>query len=650
MSAYRQWLEASLKGQTIYTQKYLNVQKYNFGALDEGPGVRHAVFLQGCPNFCPGCRNMEAKRLRLNKLLPPQRVGRDITQARSAKFAMTGYPNDMGFQKILYVNAVRHILWDILNTHEYILESGQNDISEYIHLAKILFAGLSVLIHGHDPSAAPENWLELPIQGVTISGGEPLLQPVQVQRLIGYVKERRPDWDICLYSGLYNWEEMVNDPLLRSVVEMTDMIKVGAFQWKNENVAHFYFGSTNQILLDSRKSLTHEKPVTYAYSMEIEAGLQMSSWHRQNKYVPVLKEDTLDILRLIQLRTYTFDVCEEFEMLFGKIDKSIPQRIFEFKPRMEHKSVSRTYFKNNNTLSIAHVDCTPLATAEKQCVNVYLQGSKIPPAVDTNPGMCDIGFGKEMTVDALLDHVRKIPSWYFAADRKEKSLESCRLNLALQKRLLEVQTDYFMLHSPYPDMTLRDYQRIVGSYQKQIQLFFSLKDVGRKVRCKTLFLRGGDALLQATSLSRFCRQANEAGFNVWMEIPYPLQDIRNILASVDFMQYVDCIVCGKPHKQDFPCILPFQSSINQCIYHADTLSPWHPRYIWSEQIMAYAQAFKNPETIAGYTLPTAIVEYFQHHGPKALSVEEFERNAGPIETEWLTMSGLSCIGGNKSHG
>ena len=70
-----------------------------------------------------------------------------------------------------------------------------------------------------------------------------------------------------------------------------------------------------------------------------------------------------------------------------------------------------------------------------------------------------------------------------------------------------------------------------------------------------------------------------------------------------------------------------------------------------EKIRSWSHGeIKNPETIAGYTLPTAIVEYFQHHGPKALSVEEFERNAGPIETEWLTMSGLSCIGGNKSHG
>ncbi|OQY06187.1 MAG: hypothetical protein B6I22_05995 [Desulfobacteraceae bacterium 4572_123] len=636
MATYRRWLDKSLKKQTIYTQKYLNVQKYNFGALDEGPGVRHAVFLQGCPNFCPGCRNMEAKKLRQNKLLPPQSVSRDITRARSAKFTMTGHRKDTGFQKILYVNALRHILWDILNTHEYVLASGKNDISEYIRLAKVLFTGLSVLLRGHDPSAAPRDWLELPIQGVTISGGEPLLQPVQVKRLIGYVRERRPDWDICLYSGLYSWEEMLNDPLLRSVVEMTDMVKVGAFQWKNENVAHFYFGSTNQILLDSKKSLAHQKPVAYEYSMEIEAGLQMSSWHRHNKRVPVLRDDTLDILRLIRLGTYTFDMYEEFEMLFGKIDKSMFRRIFEFKPRVEHKSVSRNYFKQNTTLNIAHVDCTPLATAEKQCVNVYLQGSEKPPAVDTNPGMCDIGFGKEMTVDSLLDHLRKIPPWYFAADRKEEKLEFCRLNLALQNRLLDVQTDYFMLHSPSADMTLKQYQRIVGFYQKQVQLFFSLKGAGRKVRCKTLFLRGGDALLQANALSRFCRQAHEAGFDIWVEIPYPLQNIRKILASVDFMQYVDCIVCGKPHKKDFPCILPFQSSIDQCIYHADTLSPWRPRHMWSEQIMAYAQAFKNPETIAGYTLPTSIINYFQHHGPKALSVESFEQLAGPVETDWIT--------------
>ncbi len=635
MATYRRWLDTSLKKQTIYTQPYLNIQKYNLGALDEGPGVRHAVFLQGCPNFCPGCRNMEAKKLRQNKLLLPQTVGRDITQARSAKFTMTGHRKDTGFQKIIYVNALRHILWDILNTHEYVLASGKNDTSEYLRLTKVLFTGLSVLLRGHDPSAAPRDWLELPIQGVTISGGEPLLQPAQVKRLIGFVKERRPDWDICLYSGLYSWEEMVSDPLLRSVVEMTDMVKVGAFQWQNENVTHFYFGSTNQILLDSHKSLVHKKPMAYAYPMELEAGLQMSSWHRNHNCVPVIREDTLDILRLVQLGTYTFDLCDEFEVLFGKIDESMFRRIFEFSPRMEHKTAIRTCLKNNNALSIAHVECTPLATAEKLCVNVYLQGSDVPPSVDTNPGRCDRGFGKEMTVDALLDHLQKIPPWYFAADREEEKLEFCRLNLALQNRVLNVQTDYFMLHSPYAGMTLRDYRRIVRFYQKQVQLFFSLKGAGRKLRCKTLFLRGGDALLQATALARFCRKAHEAGFNIWMEIPYLLQNIRHILGSVDFMPYVAYIVCGKPHKRDFPCILPFQSSIDQCVYHADTLIPWRPRYMWSEQITAYAQAFENPEAIAGYTLSPSIIEYFRHHGPRALSVEKFERNAGPVEINWI---------------
>ena len=62
--------------------------------------------------------------------------------------------------------------------------------------------------------------------------------------------------------------------------------------------------------------------------------------------------------------------------------------------------------------------------------------------------------------------------------------------------------------------------------------------------------------------------------------------------------------------------------------------------MWSEQIMAYAQAFEKPEAIAGYSLSLSIVEYFRHHGLKALSVEEFEHNTGPLETDWETRETL----------
>lgn len=640
MTEYKQWLKVSLKGRTIYTQKHLNVQKYNFGALDEGPGVRHAVFLQGCPNFCPGCRNVEAKRLQLNKLISPQKVGKDITRTFYAKFATLSSQQDEGFRKILYLNAVRHVLWDILNTHEYVFESAKKNISEYIDLAKVLFAKLFVLTRGHDPYAAPKDWLELPVQGMTISGGEPLLQRGQLQRLIGYVKEMRPDWDICLYSGMYSWEQMVNDPFLRSLVQMTDMVKVGAFQWKSENVAHFYFGSTNQMLLDSQQSLQHHRPVFKTYSPEIAAALQMSTWHRNNDCVPVLKDDMLDIVRMIQLGAYSFEHCEAFEAVVGAIDEGVIQRIFQFNPRRSYMSPSHKHSKKNNHLNIACVQCTPLTSAEKCCVNVYLQGSEKPPAVDSDPSLCDIGLGQELMVEYLLEHIQKMPPWYFATERKGEGLEYCRLGLALQKRLLQVQFDYFMLQSPYPDMSLREYQRIVCFYQKQIELFFTPQHAGKRMSCQTLYLRGGDPLLQTSPLAHFCQGAQQAGFEIWMELPYPLDDIRNILTSLDFMQYVDVIVCGQPHKQDFPCILPFQSSCDQRLYHADTLSPWYPQYTWSEQIMTYAQAFQKPEDIAEYTLAPSVVEYFQYNGPKVLSVEEFEHNAGALMPGWETMEKL----------
>lgn len=634
MPAYRQWLETALKGSTIL-QKYLNVHKYTFGAMDEGPGLRNAVFVQGCANFCPGCRNIQARRVLFNKLLPAQKVGREMTSAWTAKVATFTADQERGWQNILYLNALRHILWDILNTPEYLASAGSHHpLQEYTHLAKVFFARLSFITRGYRPDTAPADWLELPIQGITISGGEPFLQAAQVKRLIGAVKEMRPDWTICLYSGMYGWQEMLEDELLRSVVEMSDLVKVGSFQWSKENVAQFYFGSGNQCLIDVSGSLESNTIRSPELSSATEQALQMSTWHRRHHLIPRINQNSLRRLRLLDQGAFGFDVCEEFEVLFGPIDAGLNQGIFDYVPWEQKQSRPQLFFHRKHTLNIAQVRHSPLDTTEHRSVHVFLQGSKRPPAVDIDPQACDFATGTCIDVSTLVQQVLDMPSWEMKTSRDVEDKEYLRLNLALQKRLLLVQSWYFLTQSPYSDMSIQTYQRLLARYQKQPEMLFQLQSADATPGSQSLFVRTGDPLLQSKPLTRFCEQAREAGYEIWLEIPCPVSALSEILRSADFKQAIDYCVCGLPFKRDYPCILPFQSSIGQTVLDARTMQPWRPRFVWSKQIQEYTRAFARPEAIAKYRLSPEIVAYFLHHHPEPQSVEAFEHRVGDLACRW----------------
>lgn len=38
----------------------MNIASVNYNSIENGPGIRHAVFVSGCPFHCQGCHNREA--------------------------------------------------------------------------------------------------------------------------------------------------------------------------------------------------------------------------------------------------------------------------------------------------------------------------------------------------------------------------------------------------------------------------------------------------------------------------------------------------------------------------------------------------------------------------------------------------------------
>jgi anaerobic ribonucleoside-triphosphate reductase activating protein len=137
----------------------------------DGPGLRLAVYTQGCPHCCPGCHN-------------PQ-------------------------------------------THD---PAAGTDLSPDEILARL-------------------NPL---LSGVTISGGEPLLQAAELLPLARRVKELGRN--LWLYTG-YTWEEILQNPEWLALVSLCDTVVDGRFEQEKRSLELRFRGSSNQRIIDVARSL-----------------------------------------------------------------------------------------------------------------------------------------------------------------------------------------------------------------------------------------------------------------------------------------------------------------------------------------------------------------------------------------------------------
>ena len=144
-------------------------------SIVDGPGLRYALFVQGCPRSCPGCHN-------------PQ----------------THDPNGG-------------------------LETTTEEIFKEIRSNPLL-------------------------DGATFSGGEPFMQARPLVELARWIKER--GLNLVVYTG-YCWEELIeaNDPDWNALLELTDALVDGPFVQSLRDWKLKYAGSSNQRIIDVRRSL-----------------------------------------------------------------------------------------------------------------------------------------------------------------------------------------------------------------------------------------------------------------------------------------------------------------------------------------------------------------------------------------------------------
>lgn len=111
--------------------------------------------------------------------------------------------------------------------------------------------------------------------GLTLSGGDPLLiqSREEISKLVSEVREKYPDKNIWCYTG-YTWENLLEqkkkDKCLENILDNIDVLIDGMFISRLALDKLRYVGSSNQYIIDVRKSLEKNKKIIYIDNEELQ--------------------------------------------------------------------------------------------------------------------------------------------------------------------------------------------------------------------------------------------------------------------------------------------------------------------------------------------------------------------------------------------
>lgn len=101
------------------------------------------------------------------------------------------------------------------------------------------------------------------VQGLTLLGGEPFLNTGILIPLVKRIRKELPEKDIWSWTG-YTWEElMLETPDKLKLLHLVDILVDGRFDITKKNRILQFRGSSNQRIIDVKKSLDQGKVVIW---------------------------------------------------------------------------------------------------------------------------------------------------------------------------------------------------------------------------------------------------------------------------------------------------------------------------------------------------------------------------------------------------
>lgn len=107
------------------------------------------------------------------------------------------------------------------------------------------------------------NQPDIRVQGLSLLGGEPFDHPETLRPLVHRVKVECPGKDIWCWSG-FVFEDLVADPVRQDMLSYIDVLVDGPFDITQRNLQLKFRGSSNQRIIDVKKSLDENKVIVMA--------------------------------------------------------------------------------------------------------------------------------------------------------------------------------------------------------------------------------------------------------------------------------------------------------------------------------------------------------------------------------------------------
>ena len=97
--------------------------------------------------------------------------------------------------------------------------------------------------------------------GITLTGGDPFLQPEQCLQIARYAKEEL-NFNVWAYCGL-TYEEILTYPDKLALLRYVDILVDGPFVLQQRDITLPFRGSSNQRIIDVQESLKQNKVILY---------------------------------------------------------------------------------------------------------------------------------------------------------------------------------------------------------------------------------------------------------------------------------------------------------------------------------------------------------------------------------------------------
>ena len=98
---------------------------------------------------------------------------------------------------------------------------------------------------------------------VTLSGGDPFYHSREVLELCQIIKERL-DKNVWCYTG-FTWEEIISSSVLSTLLKCIDVVVDGRYIESLRDASLHFRGSSNQRIIDVKRSLMLGKPVELSF-------------------------------------------------------------------------------------------------------------------------------------------------------------------------------------------------------------------------------------------------------------------------------------------------------------------------------------------------------------------------------------------------